>query len=93
MSHERTAAVERATHERRRFEMCKMISMLLLGATVVTGMAFSGASACDAGTVGDQVFATAGGDPSGGQIDDALNQADAALAPVEAETGQSIPLC
>lgn len=73
--------------------MRKTISMLLLGATIVAGMAFSGASACDAGTVGDQVFTTAGGDPSGGQVEDVLAQADAALAPVEAETGQSIPLC
>ena len=61
---------------------------------VVVVMAFGFASAgCSAGSVGAEVFAAAGGDPSGGQVADALGQVDDALAPVEAAAGQDIPIC
>jgi hypothetical protein len=72
--------------------MRKTVVALVMLAMVVVVMAFGFAPACDAGTVGDQVFAAAGGDPSGGAIADALGQVDAGLDPVEAEAGD-IPVC
>lgn len=67
--------------------------ILLVLLLAVVGMSLGVATAgCGAGTVGAEVFAAAGGDPSGGAATDALLQVDAAIDPVEAEAGD-IPIC
>ena len=69
-----------------------IVLMALMLVVVVMSLGFASAG-CDAGSIGGQVFAAAGGDPSGGQVTDALAQVDAALAPVEDAAGQDIPVC
>jgi hypothetical protein len=74
--------------------MRKGTLMFLVLIVVVVAMAFSGAGAgCAPGTVGGEVFAAAGGDPTGGQLETALGDVDTALDDVEAATGQDIPVC
>lgn len=68
-----------------------LILMVLLLAVVGMSLGVAGAG-CAPGSVGAEVFAAAGGDPSGGTVNDALLQVDAAIDPVEAEAGD-IPIC